>query len=155
MKKRQRETPAAPPPPTYHVTDDHIRSVVPYVHEFRTYAKGRWLNRQLIDVLTQEFGSHPKSYWEEAIAAGNVTVDNEVVPLTHKLKNGEMLSHKTHRHEPPVSGKIEFVNDVGDLIAVCKPASMPMHPCGAYRQNSLCTILRYVRLVFLSTNHEC
>jgi hypothetical protein len=33
-----------------------IRSVIPYVHEFTTHAKGRWIGREIIEVLTREFG---------------------------------------------------------------------------------------------------
>jgi len=39
-----------------------VRHVVPYVHVFTTFAKGRWLGRQLMDVLLREFGTHPKEY---------------------------------------------------------------------------------------------
>lgn len=34
-----------------------------------------------------------------------------------------------------------------DLMAVCKPASIPMHPCGGYKFNSLEYILRYEPLI--------
>ena len=47
-----------------------------------------------------------------------------------------------HRHEPPVFGKIEYVGETENLFAVCKPPSMPMHPSGAYRHNSLEFILK-------------
>lgn len=130
--------------PKYIISSDNVRSVVSYVHEFKTFVKGRWLGKELLAVLSREFGSHSKEYWEEAIAAGNVRINNKITSPTHILRNGEALLHRTHRHEPPVMGRIEFVQELGDLIAVCKPASMPMHPCGAYRQNSLTTILHNV-----------
>jgi tRNA pseudouridine synthase 9 len=120
-----------------------VRSVVPYMHEFRTFVKGRWLGCELLDVLSREFGSHAKDYWEEAIRVGNVRINNRLVAGTHVLRNGEALLHRTHRHEPPVTGNVVFVGELEDLIAVCKPASLPMHPCGAYRQNSLTSILQY------------
>lgn len=40
-----------------------IRCVEPYVFDYTTFAKGRWLKRALIDVLTQEFGGYEVSYW--------------------------------------------------------------------------------------------
>lgn len=46
-----------------------------------------------------------------------------------------------YRHEPPVFGDIEFIGTSPDYLAVSKPPSMPMHPCGAYRHNSLENIL--------------
>ena len=30
-----------------------------------------------------------------------------------------------------------------DMLAVCKPPSLPMHPCGAYRFNSLEYVLKF------------
>jgi 23S rRNA-/tRNA-specific pseudouridylate synthase len=51
------------------------------------------------------------------------------------------MMHRTHRHEPPVIGKVTLVGDRDDILAINKPASIPMHPCGSYRFNSLMFIL--------------
>lgn len=37
-----------------------IRVVKPYPFTFATFAKGRWLNRPILDVYNEEFGSYPK-----------------------------------------------------------------------------------------------
>ena len=42
--------------------------------------------------------------------------------------NSDRVVHRTHRHEPPVKGVVQLVGETEDLMAVCKPASMPMHP---------------------------
>ncbi|KAI9920694.1 hypothetical protein PsorP6_002582 [Peronosclerospora sorghi] len=53
---------------------------------------------------------------------------------------------KAHRHEPPVSAdEISVVYEDDDLLAVTKPPSIPTHPCGAYRHNSLHSILQATR----------
>lgn len=45
--------------------------------------------------------------------------------------------------EPPVPySPVVILGETDDIIAVNKPASLPVHPCGAYRYNSLETILR-------------
>jgi 23S rRNA-/tRNA-specific pseudouridylate synthase len=36
---------------------------------------------------------------------------------------------------------VEVVADTADLLVVNKPSTVPMHPCGAYRYNSLFHIL--------------
>lgn len=41
---------------TEYSISEGIRSVIPYVHEFTTHAKGRWIGREIIEVLTREFG---------------------------------------------------------------------------------------------------
>jgi tRNA pseudouridine synthase 9 len=57
------------------------------------------------------------------------------------------MVHKTHRHEPPVHGAIELVAETGDLVAVNKPSSVTMHPCGAYYHNTLMHILKHEPLL--------
>lgn len=45
--------------------------------------------------------------------------------------------------EPPVPySPVVILGETDDIIAVNKPASLPVHPCGAYRYNTLETILR-------------
>ena len=47
-----------------------------------------------------------------------------------------------HRHELPVTDQaIEIVHDDNDLLVVNKPASIPVHPCGRYRHNTIIFIL--------------
>ena len=65
--------------------------------------------------------------------------------LDVKLKNGDKIVHRTHRHEPPVlGGPIEAHVDENYVI-VSKPSTIPVHPCGAYYHNTLIHILRKER----------
>jgi len=125
-----------------YVYDDDIRSVKPYIYEFITFAKGRWLGRTLIDVLDTEFGGIPKEYWQNAIKYGHVKINSKNVTESYIMKNSDKLRHVKHRHEPPIKGKITFVGETSSIYAVCKPPSLPIHPCGAYRHNSLMHILK-------------
>ena len=124
-----------------YLVSDGVRSVIPYVHEFTTHAKGRWVGREIIEVLTREFGGHPREYWDNAISRGHVRINNNIVPDQYRFKNNDAMLHRTHRHEPSIVGKIDFVGDSDSLMAVSKPPSIPVHPCGAYRFNSLMYIL--------------
>lgn len=59
------------------------------------------------------------------------------------VRNADRIEHFTIRRELPVLNlPIEVVYEDEDLIAVNKPPSMPVHPCGAYNKNSLINILR-------------
>lgn len=120
-----------------------LRYVKPYVYQFGTNAKGRWIGRTLYDVYSTEFGAQPKEYYQKAIEEGRITVNNKQVSCDYQLKSGDHISHETHRHEPPVRGTrdIEVVADTTDLLVVNKPSTVPMHPCGGYRFNSLFHIL--------------
>ena len=102
-----------------------IRVVKPYPYTFATFAKGRWLNRPILDVYNEEFGSYPKvriyayskqnfelsytlsltsyyikCYYESAIKEGRILVSGKQVQHDYKIKGGDELSHIVHRHEP-------------------------------------------------------
>ena len=130
----------AEPKASYTISEG-IRFVTPYVHSFTTFAKGRWLGRELLSVLMSEFGAHPEEYWRRAIERNFVTVSGQKVSTRYQFKNGDKLEHITHRHEPCVVGNIDFVGQNERILAVNKPSSIPVHPSGAYRFNSMLKIL--------------
>lgn len=126
--------------------DNNIRLVIPYVYEFTTHAKGRWIGKELLEVLCSEFGAHPKEYWNNAISYGFVKINDNLVSINYKFKNNDRFTHVTHRHEPPIYGNITLVGQNDQLIAISKPSSLPCHPCGVYKHNSLMSILQAVSL---------
>ncbi|KAF1324573.1 Rna pseudouridylate synthase, partial [Globisporangium splendens] len=122
------------------------RMVKPYVYEFRTYAKERWYGQDVLSVFTKEFGANSPEYYKFALQSGRITVNHAIVPPDTILKNGDLIIHKAHRHEPPVSAQeVAFVYEDDDLLVVSKPPSIPTHPCGAYRHNSLHSIVQHAR----------
>ena len=56
--------------------DRYTRYVKPYFQDFRTFAKGRWLGREILEVFCREFGAHPPSYWVNAMRNGQVKINN-------------------------------------------------------------------------------
>jgi len=62
------------------------------------------------------------------------------------IKNGDIISHTLHRHEPPVTEKsIGIVHEDDNLIVINKPSGMPVHPAGRYNFNSVVEIMRAER----------
>lgn len=52
------------------------------------------------------------------------------------------MRNTVHRHEPPVVGTpLEILVDDGEVLVVDKPASIPVHPCGRFRHNTVIFIL--------------
>lgn len=52
------------------------------------------------------------------------------------------MRNTVHRHEPPVVGTpLEILVDDGQVLVVDKPASIPVHPCGRFRHNTVIFIL--------------
>ena len=77
--------------------DRYIRHVKPYFQDFRTFAKGRWIGREILEIFCREFGAHPPSYWINALRNGQVRINNKIVPDNYRIRNGDAVLHRTHR----------------------------------------------------------
>ena len=136
-------TPCNPWPPPYYL-EDGLRKVTPYHYTYNTYCKERWRNRELLDIFASEFRDRPAEYYEKAILEGRVVLNGKPVESTAAVvRNGDVISHTLHRHEPPVTAQpIGIVHEDDDLIVIDKPAGMPVHPAGRYHHNSVIEIMR-------------
>ena len=69
------------------------------------------------------------------------------VPTVHStIKNGDIISHTLHRHEPPVTAQpIGVIHEDNDMVVINKPAGVPVHPAGRYNFNSITEIMRAER----------
>ncbi|MEQ2204211.1 hypothetical protein XENOCAPTIV_009723 [Xenoophorus captivus] len=60
----------------------------------------------------------------------------------HLIRNNDHMRNTVHRHEPPVIGTpLKILVDDGEVLVVDKPASIPVHPCGRFRHNTVIFIL--------------
>ena len=58
------------------------------------------------------------------------------------IQDNDYIMHVTQREETPViDSKIEIIDETTDYLVVNKPSSMPVHPCGNFKYNSLQSIL--------------
>ena len=72
--------------------------------------------------------------------------DDKTVEPLRPLAAGERVRHWLHRHEPPVlDHPVDVVAVTDDLVAVHKPATMPVHPTGQYRKNTVLGVLAATR----------
>lgn len=78
---------------------------------------------------------------------GAVQLNGKPVPsVNHIVKNGDLVSHTLHRHEPPVTAQeIGIVHEDDDIIVINKPAGLPVHPAGRYNYNSIVRVLEAER----------
>ncbi|KFV65758.1 RNA pseudouridylate synthase domain-containing protein 2, partial [Dryobates pubescens] len=120
-----------------------LRQVRPYYFDFRTYCKGRWVGRSLLDVFSTEFRAQPIDYYRAAARAGRLRLNEEPVrDLDIVLKNNDFLRNTVHRHEPPVTAQpIRVLAEDSAVVVVDKPSSLPVHPCGRFRHNTVIFIL--------------
>ncbi|NXL87366.1 RUSD2 protein, partial [Alectura lathami] len=120
-----------------------LRKVRPYYYDFRTYCKGRWVGRSLLDVFSTEFRAQPIAYYRAAARAGRLRLNEEPIrDLDIVLKNNDFLRNTVHRHEPPVTAQpIQILAEDDEVVVVDKPSSLPVHPCGRFRHNTVIFIL--------------
>jgi tRNA pseudouridine synthase 9 len=118
--------------------------VTPYHYTYNTFCKERWRGREILDIFASEFRDRPAEYYEKAIVEGRVVLNGKPCESTKTIvKNGDVISHTLHRHEPPVTAtSIGIVHEDDDLIVIDKPAGMPVHPAGRYHFNSIIEIMR-------------
>ncbi|KAK2740114.1 hypothetical protein FQN57_006229 [Myotisia sp. PD_48] len=138
-------TPCDPWPRPYYF-EKGFRRVAPYHFTYNTYCKERWRGRELLEIFTTEFRDREKEYYRAAIEEGRVTIDGKPAAIDSKVKNGQVVSHTLHRHEPPVTSlPIRVIHEDADIIAIDKPAGVPVHPAGRYNYNSVVEIMRSER----------
>ncbi|CAL9686474.1 unnamed protein product [Knipowitschia caucasica] len=128
---------------TTYYFENGLRKVRPYYHDFKTYCKGRWIGKTLMEVFKSEFRAESMEYYQRAAEEGRIRLnDTPVKDLSIVLRNNDHMRNTVHRHEPPVVGRpLEILADNGEILVVDKPASIPVHPCGRFRHNTVIFIL--------------
>ncbi|KAK3679964.1 DRAP deaminase [Recurvomyces mirabilis] len=138
-------TPCDPWPRPYYL-EDNLRRVAPYHFTYNTNVKERWRGRELLDIFREEFRDRPEEYYKDAIDTGKIQVNGQSSTRIAHVKNGDVISHTLHRHEPPVTAQpIGIVHEDDDMIVINKPAGVPVHPAGRYNYNSVVEIMRAQR----------
>ncbi|KAL3478659.1 pseudouridine synthase [Aspergillus californicus] len=129
--------------PTRYFFEGGLRRVYPYHYTYNTHCKERWRNRELVDIFISEFRDREPEYYRQALERGQICVNGKPATPSTVLKNGEVVSHTLHRHEPPVTGNdIGIIHESDDLLVIDKPAGVPVHSTGRYHYNSVIEILR-------------
>lgn len=137
------QTPANPPEKQDYIFRNGKRHVRPYYFEFIAHVKNRWVGKSIVDLFAEEFKGRPYEYYVSAVKCGRIQVDGKMVPVSYVVKSSQKISHFLHRHEPPVLAlDVRVLKKEPDVVTVWKPASVPVHPCGQYRKNTVVGILQ-------------
>ena len=87
----------------------------------------------------------PSSRWEAAIEEGRLQRAGEPISFTTIMKAGQRIEFfMPDTVEPQIASNIEVLYMDQHLIAVNKPAPLPVHPCGRFNKNSLQWLLEQV-----------
>ncbi|KDQ56299.1 hypothetical protein JAAARDRAFT_690247 [Jaapia argillacea MUCL 33604] len=133
------------PPPLTKITVNGLKKITPYWYPYITMAKGRWLNREILEVVSTEFRDRSMEYYRYALESGVTTINGKVAQPDTIILNGDRIENVVHRHEPPVTSTPVRVlhHDAGrEFIVIDKPGSIPVHATGRYFKNSLVEILQ-------------
>lgn len=56
-----------------------LRKVYPYYFDFKTYCKGRWIGKSLLDVFNSEFRAESTEYYQKAAKEGRICLNQTPV----------------------------------------------------------------------------
>ncbi|EKM53723.1 uncharacterized protein PHACADRAFT_148496 [Phanerochaete carnosa HHB-10118-sp] len=127
------------------LTDTGLRKVKPYWYNYTTMAKGRWLGREILEIISTEFRDRSMEYYRYALESGVTTINGKVAKPDTIVENGDRIENVAHRHEPPVTStpvRIVHHDAVRGFIVIDKPGSIPVHAAGRYYKQSLVQILK-------------
>lgn len=128
---------------THYIIDGKLRRTSPYFFTYMTYCKLRWRDRSLLDIFSNEFRLYPESYYISALENGQVTLNGKKANKDTIIRNGDLICHRIHRHEPPVSSRdVKIVYQDENIVAIDKPSGVPVHPTGRFRHNTVTFILK-------------
>ncbi|KAK3192902.1 DRAP deaminase [Lecanicillium sp. MT-2017a] len=123
--------------------EDGLRRIHPYHFTYNTWCKERWRGRRLIDVFESEFRDRPLEYYRQSMESGDIFVNRRRVGPEYVVKNGDLISHTLHRHEPPVTGEpIGIIHEDDDMIVINKPSGVPVHAAGRYNFNTVIEMIK-------------
>jgi 23S rRNA pseudouridine1911/1915/1917 synthase len=108
----------------------------------------------LLDYLTARFRYRDRAGWEGAIARGEVRVDGARVTPWLRLRRGAELSYEAPHREPAAPTAMPVLLDTPDVLAVDKPAGLPVVADGAFIRNTVVAILRQQRAAWLQPVHR-
>lgn len=99
-----------------------------------------------MDIFESEFRDRPVAYYKVAMESGKILINGKPANPEYVVKNGDLVSHKIHRHEPPVTAEdIAVVHEDEKMIVINKPAGIPVHPAGRYNFNSIVEMMKESR----------
>lgn len=70
-----------------------LRKVHPYYFDFRTYCKGRWVGKSLLEVFESEFRAESIEYYEKAAKLGRIRLNDAAVEDLSVVLRVSMTSH--------------------------------------------------------------
>jgi len=100
-------------------------------------------SQTLLEYLVQRFHYHTAPEWVERIQDGRVLVNGLKASENQPLRAGDEMAYTTDTwEEPEVNPNYRVIYEDETILALSKPAPLPVHAIGAYFRNTLMYLLR-------------
>lgn len=97
---------------------------------------------KLLDFLEMQFTYFNREGWKEEIDKKNLFINQNLANGNEILHMGDIVQFSLENYiEPEVNLNYKILYEDEFLLAVSKPANLPIHPSGRYKRNTLCAIL--------------
>lgn len=98
----------------------------------------RFDHQPVVDFLSGMHAHLSREYWQQECDAGRIVYKGDSIPSDLEIRAGWRIEHKVPQTiEPDVNNDVHFLYEDESLIAMNKPAPLPMHACGRFNRNSL------------------
>lgn len=102
-------------------------------------------NVRLDKFLAERYPERSRSYWQNHIRAGKVSINGKLVKVNYVLKCGDMVVMEKPASEPhelqPESISLSIVYSDKDIVVINKPPGMVVHPAAGNREHTLVNAL--------------
>ena len=97
----------------------------------------------VLEFYSRRYRHSPEEIWQQRIEQGEILLEGMPAATNTRLKQGQQLEyHRAPWHEPPAPLQFNILLRDAHVLAVAKPAGLPVLPGGNFLQN---TLLRLVR----------
>jgi 23S rRNA pseudouridine1911/1915/1917 synthase len=91
-----------------------------------------------LEFYTQQYRHSSGAQWQERLAAGQIQRQGQPVAAADPLQTGEILEyHRPPWEEPAVPLNFEVLYEDEDILAIAKPAGLPVLPGGNFLTHTL------------------
>ncbi|KAH9163785.1 pseudouridine synthase [Lactarius sanguifluus] len=113
--------------PAHALARPGLRKIAPYWYSYTTMTKGRWLDREILEVVSTEFRDRSIEYYRCALESGVTTINGKIAKPGTIVRNGDRIENVVHRREPLVTSrpvKILHEDRESEFIVIDKPGSI-------------------------------
>ena len=98
----------------------------------------RFDQKPVLEFLRGMHAHLDEAFWRSECEAGRVTYKTNPIAADQTIRSGWRVEHHVPQTtEPNVSNQVKFLFEDDVLIALDKPAPLPMHACGRFNRNTL------------------